>query len=62
MSANSNTGIIRRSLEDVLNYTEPNLEEVFALHFDITRDVFGEIKVYPLKPNGENIPVTQENK
>lgn len=51
-----------RSLEDVLNYNEPDLEEVFGLHFDITRDVFGEVKVIPLKPNGENIPVTLENK
>lgn len=53
---------IFRSLEDVLNYNEPDLEEVFSLHFDITRDVFGEIKVIPLIPNGENIPVTLDNK
>lgn len=51
-----------RSLEDVLNYNEADLEEVFSLHFDITREVFGEIKVIPLKPNGENIPVNLENK
>lgn len=53
---------LHKSLEDVLNYNEPDLEEVFGLHFDITRDVFGEVKVIPLKPNGENIPVTLENK
>ncbi|XP_065221289.1 probable E3 ubiquitin-protein ligase HERC4 isoform X2 [Planococcus citri] len=53
---------LHKSLEDVLSYNEPDLEDVFSLHFDITRDVFGEIKVIPLKPNGENISVTLENK
>jgi E3 ubiquitin-protein ligase HERC4 len=45
-----------------LDYNESDLEEVFALNFEVTREVFGEIKVHPLKPGGENIPVTQENK
>jgi E3 ubiquitin-protein ligase HERC4 len=54
--------LIFRSLEDVLNYNEPDLEEVFNLHFAFTRDVFGEVKVIPLKPDGEKIPVTLENK
>jgi E3 ubiquitin-protein ligase HERC4 len=46
----------------VLDYNEMDLEEVFSLNFEVTREVFGEIKVQPLKPGGENIPVTQENK
>jgi E3 ubiquitin-protein ligase HERC4 len=45
-----------------LDYNESDLEEVFALNFEVTREVFGEIKIHPLKPGGENIPVTQENK
>lgn len=46
----------------MLDYNEADLEEVFALNFEVTREVFGEIRVHPLKPDGENIPVTQENK
>lgn len=45
-----------------MDYSESDLEEVFILNFEVTREVFGEIKVQPLKPGGENIPVTQENK
>lgn len=51
-----------RSLQDVLDYNEADLEEVFALNFEVRREVFGEVRVQPLKPGGENIPVTQENK
>jgi hypothetical protein len=46
----------------VLNYNEADLENVFAHNFEVTREVFGEIRVQPLKHGGENIPVTQENK
>jgi len=46
----------------VLDYNEADLEEVFALNFEVRREVFGEVRVQPLKPGGENIPVTQENK
>jgi E3 ubiquitin-protein ligase HERC4 len=51
-----------RSLQDLLDYDEADFEEVFCLNFEVTRDVFGEIKVQPLKPGGGNIPVTQGNK
>ncbi|PNF22147.1 putative E3 ubiquitin-protein ligase HERC4 [Cryptotermes secundus] len=53
---------LAKSLQDLLDYKEADLEEVFCLNFEITREVFGEIKVQPLKPGGGNIPVTQENK
>ena len=46
----------------MLDYNEEDLEEVFALNFEVTREVFGEVRVQPLKPGGENIAVTQENK
>lgn len=46
----------------MLDYNEADLEEVFALNFEITREVFGEVRVQPLKHGGENIPVTQDNK
>jgi len=53
---------LAKSLQDVLDYTEADLEEVFTLNFEVTREVFGEFRVHPLKAGGENIPVTQENK
>ena len=35
---------------------------MFSLCFAVNTEVFDEIKVNPLKENGENIPVTHENK
>ena len=40
---------------------EGNVEE-FGLNFQVTVDVFGEWKTYDLKPDGENIAVTNENR
>lgn len=54
--------ILANSLQSLLDYQEADLADVFNLTFDITRDIYGEIKQIPLKPNGENITVTQENK
>lgn len=53
---------LANSLQSLLDYTESDVEEVFSLTFEVTRDEFGEIKSIPLKPNGENIAVTRENK
>lgn len=50
------------SLQQLLDYTESDVQEVFGLHFEVTRDVFGEVRVIPLKPNGDKIAVTKENK
>lgn len=49
-------------MQDVLDYNGPDLPEVFNLTFEVTRDVFGELKAVPLKENGDQIAVTQENK
>jgi E3 ubiquitin-protein ligase HERC4 len=35
---------------------------VFSLHFEISREAFGEVKTIELKQDGSKIPVTQENK
>lgn len=51
-----------RSLQDLLDYTEPDLTDVFSLTFEVTREVYGEIESIPLKENGATIFVTQENK
>lgn len=54
--------VTARSLQQLLQYEGEDFEEVFCLNFVITRSVYGEVKTTPLKPNGENIAVTLENK
>lgn len=53
---------LANSLQSLLEYNGTDLEEVFGLTFEITREAFGEVRTTPLKPNGNEIPVTQENK
>ena len=36
--------------EDLLDYSEPDVEEVFCLNFTITESYFGELVAKPLKP------------
>lgn len=51
------------SLKQLLEYTEPDLEEVFMQTFRISyQDVFGSAITYDLKENGDQLNVTQENK
>ncbi|OXA59725.1 putative E3 ubiquitin-protein ligase HERC3 [Folsomia candida] len=49
------------SLKQVLEYKNPDLEQVFSLTFEISKDELGVAKNKQLKPNGKNIPVTLEN-
>lgn len=35
---------------------------MFGLYFELSRDIFGSVKVFQLKENGGNIPVTSDNK
>ena len=51
-----------RSLESILEYDNDDLESVFCLNFDITRQRFDQTVVVELKPDGSNIPVTKQNK
>lgn len=51
-----------RSFEELLAYNNPDLSDVFNLTFEMTRDVYGKIQTVPLKPDGQNILVSQENK
>ncbi|KAK5650940.1 hypothetical protein RI129_001969 [Pyrocoelia pectoralis] len=53
---------IANSLKSILEYDQPDFEEVFGLNFEISRDAFGEQTIVHLKPNGDHTPVTQENK
>lgn len=43
-------------------YNKPDIDERFNLTFEITREVYGEIETVPLKPDGANIIVNQDNK
>ncbi|XP_043466153.1 probable E3 ubiquitin-protein ligase HERC4 isoform X1 [Leptopilina heterotoma] len=54
--------ICAKSFQDILNYTESDFEDVFCLNFEITREVYGENKIYELIPGGSKVPVTLENK
>ncbi|XP_013171805.1 PREDICTED: probable E3 ubiquitin-protein ligase HERC4 isoform X1 [Papilio xuthus] len=53
---------LANSLRSLLEYPDEDVEEVFSLCFAVNTIVFDEIQVHNLKENGENIPVTHENK
>ncbi|KAJ8727556.1 hypothetical protein PYW07_001675 [Mythimna separata] len=53
---------LANSLKSLLDYPGEDVEEVFSLCFAVNSEVFGQIQVHPLKENGENVPVTHENK
>jgi len=52
-----------RSLQDLLDHTEDDMEEVFMQSFQISyTDLFGSVITAELKDGGAEIMVTQENK
>ncbi|KAM3967385.1 HECT and RLD domain containing E3 ubiquitin ligase 4 [Aphomia sociella] len=53
---------LANSLKSLLEYPDDDVEEVFSLCFAVNTEVFGQIEVHPLKEDGDNIPVTHENK
>ena len=56
------TPTVARSLQHLLDYAEPDTEEVFSLTFTITEEQFGEAAERPLKAGGEQLAVTTDNK
>ncbi|XP_065086376.1 probable E3 ubiquitin-protein ligase HERC4 isoform X2 [Ochlerotatus camptorhynchus] len=54
--------MVAQSMQSILDYTEPDFEKVFDLTFSTTRDYFGEMQTIELKPGGERIRVTLDNK
>ncbi|XP_045483720.1 ubiquitin-protein ligase E3A isoform X1 [Harmonia axyridis] len=55
--------VLYNSLKQMLEYTAPDLEDVFMQTFSISyEDVFGSAINHQLKENGDDIQVTQENK
>ncbi|TRY65653.1 hypothetical protein DNTS_009883 [Danionella cerebrum] len=53
---------VGRSLQQLLDYTEDDLEETFCLNFTITEDNFGATEVVELIPNGTDINVNKSNR
>lgn len=53
---------LANSMQQILDYKEDDFEETFGLNFEITRDIFGETQNVPLKPDGDKIPVTKDNR
>ncbi|KAE8590850.1 hypothetical protein XENTR_v10018230 [Xenopus tropicalis] len=54
--------IIGRSMQQLLDYTEDDIEETFCLNFTITVENFGTTEVRELIPNGAEIPVNRKNR
>ncbi|XP_074531640.1 putative E3 ubiquitin-protein ligase HERC4 [Halichoeres trimaculatus] len=53
---------VGRSLQQLLDYTEDDLEETFCLNFTITEENYGATEVFELVSNGENINVNKSNR
>ncbi|KAF3708453.1 putative E3 ubiquitin-protein ligase HERC4 [Channa argus] len=53
---------VGRSLQQLLDYTDDDLEETFCLNFTITEENYGATEVLELVPNGEDINVNKSNR
>ncbi|XP_055315048.1 probable E3 ubiquitin-protein ligase HERC4 isoform X2 [Sitodiplosis mosellana] len=54
--------VLGRTMQNILNYEGNDMEDVFDLTFEISRENYGHLETVPLKPNGDQIRVNQENK
>lgn len=54
--------VLGRTLQNILDYEGDDMEDVFDLTFEISRENYGNLETVPLKLNGDNIRVNQENK
>lgn len=54
--------VIGRTLQNILDYTDDDMEEVFDLTFEISRENYGTMETVPLKPGGDKERVNQSNK
>ncbi|KAG7177409.1 E3 ubiquitin-protein ligase HERC4-like [Homarus americanus] len=54
--------VLTRSLYELLEHEGNDVEDIYYLNFATTQDFFGKTETIPLKPDGENIPVTSQNK
>ena len=53
---------LAKGLRQLMEYDGDDIEDVFCLNFAIVEDVFGSNVTKELKPNGENLAVTKENR
>ncbi|XP_069086869.1 probable E3 ubiquitin-protein ligase HERC4 [Pleurodeles waltl] len=53
---------VGRSMQQLLDYPEDDIEETFCLNFAIMVEYFGATEVKELIANGVNTPVTKENR
>ncbi|XP_078576873.1 putative E3 ubiquitin-protein ligase HERC4 isoform X2 [Branchiostoma floridae x Branchiostoma japonicum] len=53
---------VGRGLEQLLGYNEDDFEDVFCLNFTIACEYYGSIETVELVKDGNNIPVTKENR
>ncbi|OUM62658.1 hypothetical protein PIROE2DRAFT_31615, partial [Piromyces sp. E2] len=51
-----------KGLEQMLNWTDGDVGDIFMRSFQISYEVYGQVKTYNLVENGENILVTNENR
>lgn len=53
---------IGNSLKSLLDYEDDDMEDIFDLTFEVTREVYDNVETVPLKDDGANIRVNQANK
>lgn len=53
---------VKQGLHLLLNYEGDDVEDVFCLSFDVSWMAMGKEQTIELKPNGSEIPVTNENR
>ncbi|KAF9374316.1 putative E3 ubiquitin-protein ligase HTD2, partial [Mortierella sp. AD011] len=49
-------------LEQMLTWTDGDVYDVFMREFEISYEYLGQVTTLPLKPGGQDIPVTNENR
>lgn len=54
--------VLGRTMQNILDYEGEDMEDVFDLTFEISRENYGHLDTVPLKQNGDQIRVNQENK
>lgn len=54
--------VLGRTLQNILDYEGDDMEDVFDLTFEVSRESYGHLETVPLKVSGENIRVNQSNK
>lgn len=51
-----------RGLQQLLDWSDGDVSDVFCRSFEISYEVYGQVKTFPLVENGADIPVTNENR